>query len=449
MSKSGKFSAIRGTLAVLGLCLLVSGWCGAVRAEDPPSEEPPRVDREFPDLQPPPPDAPETSPSEDGQSTQRRYLFQDSALERFGERYEDFKQRSQVPFTVSAWHWWHVDTGGPLGSGYGIPSTTNSAFPILNGTYYYSVEANEECPVQLGPFSKVGVYTDFRFRDGGTPLRPFYPNDTYWMQQGYVWAYAEPGVLKAGAVGRRFGLDWDGSWWGNVEYFDGFKLAYDWGVSWEVTPEFNDGLKVDRFFQFFVRDYLDGSVVGANPESVVGSSQRNTFVARVVPTVQLSESETFALGISGLVGEIQNADQLSLVGLPYVFASTGNQTTSAWAVDATYTVGNLKLFVEGMQSYGTLSPSNYVSFGPSDRITDLLAGVNWTRGPVTYRLCYSVGLEDHPSGTEHLVVPGMTVALTRNTEFYLEYVRQEVRHSGDHSFSTLENGLQLLLHWHF
>ena len=44
----------------------------------------------------------------------------------------------------------------------------------------------------------MGVYSDVRFRDGGIPLRPFYPSDTAWLQQGYVWTDADPGVLKAG-----------------------------------------------------------------------------------------------------------------------------------------------------------------------------------------------------------------------------------------------------------
>ena len=97
----------------------------------------------------------------------------------------------------------------------------------------------------------------------------------------------------------------------------------------------------------------------------------------------------------------------------------------------------------------TGDPSNYVSFGPNNRTTDGLVGFNWTKGPVTYRFCYSLGLYANPTGTQHLFVPGVTVALTRNSEFYLEYARQEVRHSGTESFTTLENGIQLLLHWHF
>ena len=46
-------------------------------------------------------------------------------------------------------------------------------------------------------------------------------------------------------------------------------------------------------------------------------------------------------------------------------------------------------------------------------------------------------------------MPEVTVALSKNAEFYLEYVRQEVRHSGSENFTTLENGVHLVLHRHF
>ena len=209
------------------------------------------------------------------------------------------------------------------------------------------------------------------------------------------------------------------------------------------------GLKIDRYLQFFVHNYIDGSLVGGDADSVIGSSRRDMLVGRIVPTLQLSRSETLAVGFSGMIGRIDNQNSLALAGLSYTFASPGDQSHSAWAIDATYTKANLKVFAECLQSYGILSPSSYVSYGPSSRITDALIGFNWTNGPVTYRFCYSLGLDDNPTGTQQLFVPGLTVAVTRNLEFYLEYARQEVRHSEAESYTTLENGVQFLLHWHF
>ena len=258
-------------------------------------------------------------------------------------------------------------------------------------------------------------------------------------------------MAKAGLIWRRFGLDWDGSFWGNTQYFDGFKLATGWGLSWEVTPEMENGWKVDRYFQFFFRDYLDGSIVGADPTSVVGSSERNVGVVRRVPTMQLScKNETLALGLSGMAGTIDNEAQLSLAGQPGVFyPGRDNQYFGALGVDLTYTNHNFKTFIEGMQSYGTLSPANYVSGGPSNRVSDMLMGFNWVHGPITYRFTYSLGLDSDPSGTQQLFVPGITVAVTKNVELYVEYVNQQVRHSGTDQFTVFENGLQTVLHWRF
>jgi hypothetical protein len=370
-------------------------------------------------------------------------VFRDSWLQKFGERYGEAQACRAVPITVGAWHWWHINTGGPFDSGYGIPGE--------NGTYYYSIAASPEFESPFECFSKCGAYGQVRLRDGGTPFRPFYPNDTIWPYEAYMWGYSDPGVvLKGGLIWRRFGLDWDGSFWGNTPYYDGFKLSTGWGISWEVTPKMEDGFKVDRYFQFFIRDYLDGSITGADPISVNGSSEKNTAIARIVPTMQLSQDSTLALGFSGLVGQIDNKPPLSLATNPgVILLNPGDQTLGTWAVDLTYTKGNFKVFGEGLQSYGVMSPARYVSGGPSDRTTDLMAGCSWTRGPIVYRFCYSLGLDDNPSGTQHLFVPGVTVALTKNVELYGEYVFQEVRHSGTQQFTTFENGIQAVLHWQF
>jgi hypothetical protein len=403
---------------------------------------------EFPVLRPPSPELP-SPPQPPAAEKVQRFVLEGGPLDQLGEEYEEFKQRQHMPVTFGAWNWWHVNTGGPLATGYGIPSTTNSAYPALPGTYNYTLEASPEFECNVWPFTKAGVYSDVRFRDSGVPMRPFYASDT-WLQQGYAWGLTDFGVFKVGDITRRFGLDWDGTWWGNVAYFDGFKISSAWGLSWEATTDLSERFRIDHFLQFFLHNNLDGSLVGADPDSVIGSSERNMLVGRAVPTLQLSKNESLALGISGLYGQIENRSALALAGLPLLsFASPGNQTQSAWAVDATYTNGRLKVFGEALQSYGVLSPSNYVSFGPSSRLTDAEIGVHWTEGPVTYRCCYSMGFYDNPSGLQQLLVPGVTLAMTRNTEIYMEYAYQEVRHSGSQSFTTLENGMQFLLHVHF
>ena len=83
------------------------------------------------------------------------------------------------------------------------------------------------------------------------PLRPFYVNDAdFWLWEAYGFLDTPLGRLKMGQIYRQFGLFWDDSWWGNVQYMDGMKLRSDYGVSLEDTPEFKDGFKIDRYLQF-------------------------------------------------------------------------------------------------------------------------------------------------------------------------------------------------------
>jgi hypothetical protein len=335
-----------------------------------------------------------------------------------------------LPITVGAWHWWHSNTGGPTKSGYG--------FPTISGTYFYYIEADPEWDVSCGPFSKVGAHTQYRLRDGGDGFRGFYEH-AFWFYELYVWGDTDLGRMKAGKIWKRFGLDWDGTFWGNVQYFDGYKLDPDWGLSWENTPQFGCGFKVDTFAQFFLHeDGVNGSLVGADSESAVGSDERNTGVIRVVPTWELGDKSTLAIGLSGLVGEVHNE---AFVG--------DSHTVSAIAADATYTKGNLKVFGEVMQGYGDIHPARYVSGGPSTRVTDVLVGAHYTCGPVTYRISYSAGFDDDPGGHQNLWVPGITVALTKNVDLYVEYVRWDVQGNAADEFIEFEDGVQIVLNWRF
>ncbi|HET7099804.1 MAG TPA: hypothetical protein VFJ52_01530, partial [Terriglobia bacterium] len=67
---------------------------------------------------------------------------------------------------------------------------------------------------QKGPW---GFHADYRFRT--TKLRSFFPGNT-WLQQGYVRYRTDYGEFNAGSFYRRVGLDWDDSFFGNIEYFD-------------------------------------------------------------------------------------------------------------------------------------------------------------------------------------------------------------------------------------
>ena len=363
-------------------------------------------------------------------------LFPDSYPESLYDSLESLKQEYHVPIHAEAWHWQHVNNGGPLGSGYGIPT--------IRGTYFYSLKADPEMIWDPDGFiQKIGMHTDLRLREQDK-FRSFFTSKV-WLWEMYGWADTPVGRFKGGKIWRRFGLDWDGSFFGNVAYFDGFKLNPDWGVAWENTWSPNADFKVESFAQFFIHeDGINGTLAGADSESVVGSSQRNTGMARLLSTWTLSDDSTFALGLSGLAGEIVNNP---------IHVSVPHQVLGAWAVDATYTKGRWKIFGEVLQSYGVRNPVHFASGGPSNRTTDLLTGIHYRLGSATFRCNYSAGFDDNPYGWQQMWVPGVTIALTKNIDFYADWVRWDVFNNatvaakGGHR--EIEDGFSFVINWRY
>jgi len=369
-------------------------------------------------------------------------LLKESPLEEFGQDIARWKTKLPLSFTVGAYHWWHVDNGGPLASGYGVPG--------VPGTHSYYLFVDGQWPIESAKTTKTGIHLQMRLRDSGVPLRPFFTDDHFWFWEAYGFLDTPLGRLKIGSIYKQFGLFWDDSWWGNVQYFDGLKLDSDYGLSLEHTPDFEDGFKVDRYLQLYLaEDRVNGSIAGADPESFAGSEERNTFIGRFVPTWRSGEEATFALGVSGLVGEVANRPTLQLLATDQVFPSPGDQTIAGWAVDATWTNGRWKLFGEVSQLFGVLTPSHYISGGPSDRYTDGLAGITHTQGPITYRCVYSHGIAANPHGRQGMLVPGITVQITSNLTLWIEYTHWESQSGSPAQTVTLENGYHLIVDWHF
>jgi len=342
--------------------------------------------------------------------------------------WQRWKKEHHLPISIGAHNWVHVNNGGPAASGYGVPG--------LRGTYFWYVIADPELSLANTAVESIGAHVEFRFRDSSDKFRAFFDH-TYWFYEAYVYAHTRLGQFKAGQIAKQFGLGWDDTWWGNVQYFDGFKLDTDYGASWENTWPSSDTFKVDTVVQYFVAQAdISGSLVGANPQSDPAAHERNIGSIRIVPTWQLSDESSLALGFSILGGDIRDPT-----------APGRNRGQFAWAADITYKRGGFKIFGEVDQSFGVLHPKRYVSGGPSNRISDVLVGAGYQFGPVLYRIAWSAGFDANPSGHQYLLVPGVTVALTKNVNLFAEYVRWEVTGSSGKR-TTFENGFQLVLNWH-
>lgn len=337
------------------------------------------------------------------------------------------KDASGLPLTFGAWHWFRFGDNGPGSDGYGIPG--------LRGTYYWTIDFDPKYKVDGAFVQEVGLHAQIRLREQGT-FRPFI-NDEVWPWETYLYAKTNSGTFKAGQIWKRFGLDWDGVFYGNVAYFDGMKLDPDYGVSWEHTFKQSDSFKVDGIAQFYIKeDGINGTIMGSDAESTSAITEENTFVLRVVPTWTFNNGSSLALGLSGSVGQLDSS------------IAAFDDTYTAWAADLTYTKGNFKIFGEVAQSHGTINPMRYVSGGPSDRITDYLIGASYKTGPVTWRVNYSHGEDDNPGGEQDFFLPGVTVALTPNVDLYAEYVKWTVD-PDNAAESTYEDGYQLILNWRF
>jgi hypothetical protein len=341
----------------------------------------------------------------------------------------------RIPLVFGAWHWLHINNQGPIGTEYGIPGQ--------RGTFFYYLRFDPELTTTSEDFPKVGAHIDFRFRDDTDRFRRFFESN-YWLWEAYAWVDTPAGRLKGGKVWRRFGLDWDGCWWGNVPYFDGLKLDPDLGLSLESTFAPGGGVKLDTFAQFFFRDdRVNGSLVGADPESVRRSSERDTTVVRVVPSFG-DEELNLAIGLSGQVGRVLNRRR------PGATRGVDDELVGAVALDVTVGIGPFKAFVEATQEWGVKSPAHYVTGGPSNKRATGLAGASFQIGPVTLRAIETFGWYDNPAGWQASTVVGGTLAITKNVDIYAEYVHWETHGGGGtDSFATFENGFQLIFHWQF
>lgn len=347
------------------------------------------------------------------------------------DRAQQWKKDNHVPISVGAHHWWHLDAGDHLyGNGYGLPG--------IRGTYFYYAAFDPSLTLDGNGFvNEIGFHSQTRFRDSGDKLRSFYA-DTIWSYEAYAYTKTDLGRFKAGQIVQDFGIAWDNSWWEGVPFFDGYRANPAWGFSWDSNWNVSSTLNVASTFQYFIADdRVSGAIAGANAEASPPLGERNTFNVRVVPQWTLNDDTTFALGVSALTREIEDA------GIARV-----DSRQTAYALDLTYTWGNLSLYGQYTNSYGAISPARYVSGGPSDRQNSVEVGANYKFGPIAARINYSEGWDHNPSGHQYILNPGLTFQLSKALTAYAEYVRWNVTDSTG-TTSKFDDGYELILMWNY
>jgi hypothetical protein len=379
------------------------------------------------------PSAPDSSSTSfaDSNSLSGYFLGKDNAWDSAYDAIQQWKKQYHLPITIGANNWWHIDRNEHIyGNGYGVPGE--------GGTYYYFVDFDPSLTINPDGFIKeIGAHVDFRVRDSSDKLRSFYAG-TYWTYEAYAYAKTDIGTFKGGQIVRQFGIPWDGTWWEGVQYFDGQRFNPDWGFSWENKWKYSEHFSMDSTVQFFLaQDGISGSEPGTLPESVPGLFERNTGVVRLVPTWKFNADTSLAFGVSGLFGGIDGSSKFDT-----------SPREEAWATDLTFTWQRFSIFGEFTQSYGALTPANYVSGGPSDRIGTAEVGLAYKYGPMTYHINFSRGWDYDPGGHQFIVDVGVTTQLTKNVTMYAEYVRWDVTNSAGVT-SKFDDGFELILAWQF
>ena len=278
---------------------------------------------------------------------------------------------------------------------------------------------------QKGPW---GLHVDYRFRT--TKLRSFFPGNT-WLQQGYVRYKTSWGEFKAGSFYRRTGIDWDDSFFGNIQYFDGFKLDPQFGVGFEGSRTLSGRLGAEYSLQYFSTDSrVNGSLPGRDFVSEPGARAKNDVTLRFAPVWHFSKQTSLTVGGSFAQGSIERD------------AGPHNTRTQA-AADATLQLGPLLTYGEVLRQ-----TVNGVVILPPQDATYILGGVRWARGRYQPRLNFSQGNYHGINGRrEYILQPGITVRLADNLSFIYEF--DFWRRISTARTTALDRSLNFVLLYHF
>lgn len=228
------------------------------------------------------------------------------------------------------------------------------------------------------------LYAQLRARD--QLLRSFYPG-TVWLQQAWaawdVFAASpdESSVLslRAGKIDHAMGLIWDGSFSGNIQYFDALKRNPSFGVEASGGRDLA-GIVVDYTVQYMLdSDPVSGAIPGRDFATMTGFRDRDGVFSRVTLELSRSLPVTATVGVSaaarGVV--VRGDDDEQVHHVPY------------GGLDAQLRRGAVTAYLEWLRrGYGGL-PDELRSSIPGSAATYWLAGAQFQHGPLSLRYNHS------------------------------------------------------------
>lgn len=265
----------------------------------------------------------------------------------------------------------------------------------------------------------LGIY--FEPRLSSEKMRPYY-DSLAWMQQGYVFFEQGPLRLEVGKMYKRVGLAWDGSFYGNIQVYEGLKFDPNVGATGQAR--FGEETGVELSAQYFVLDgHLNASLTGRDTVSIPDARRRNIVAGRVAPFFRLSKSARLDVGISG---EAFTAD------LPATAtADAAENSVQRAAVDVKLAAGPFGIWGEYLHQWGanvnayplpgdpTASPPVLPQVSADN--TYLLAGCEYTFWQLTARYNVSYARYADVDVTEVLHLPGIGWAFHEHATALFEY----------------------------
>jgi hypothetical protein len=354
--------------------------------------------------------------------------------------YDDFRTlKERLPFSIGAGV--YLFYYQPLDYTTFSPTDRNGYFQV----YAFYLKLDKEFVLSHGA---VGGHAEIRMRDGGhigagganQYLRGFFSSNI-WFQELYAyyrpWSFLN---IKAGKIYRKVGIFWDDSFFGNIQYFDGNKLAPDWGLSLEGNRAlFHGKLELEYSAQYFyngggtngsldygrtlgtpeaapsvqaVRDYSPTAEGAVDSAGTRMSELKHAVDARLALTLRPLKALYVTAGVSGFNGRVARVWKQGLTMMAQSDESQFSQVAGELTVGGTAGPVGWRLLGEYLHQ-----------FGPGMREADyVLAGAKGTwKGLAAYVNCSYVRYALSPAIQEFIIQPGITYAIGGGLAVLVEY----------------------------
>jgi Na+/proline symporter len=282
---------------------------------------------------------------------------------------------------------------------------------------------------------KFGLHTETRFRDN--KLRPFYTS-TVWFQEAYAFAHTKFGDVHVGKFYRKVGFLWDGSFFGNIQYFNGLKLVPDFGAEWVGKVAAGENTSWDYSVQLISNNSgTDGALNGRDIQSDSNAHFRNGITGRLAPTFRLGKSVSITPGISALTGGVRRT-----VGPDFQMNQVAGELTIA--------VGKATLIGEVLRLTGEADDAAHPLSRPGyDNATYYFAGVRYAFcDRLTGRFSYSQANYEGARSVERELLPGVVYAVGGDLSLIVEYNYWNLTPKSQ-SATLLDNSFNFVVHYSF